>query len=200
MVNVNQNGSNNSNKIFTQTKDCSKITQDGKISSLVNSKNPKQFLKIYHQNICGLEFKIDELLASLHPELPDILCISEHHLSLIQIQLISPEEYSLGAEFCIQSLHKGGVCMYIHKRFSFSVINIARHCKEKELEACALKLKLSSINVCIITVYRSPSGNFQFFLNGLENILKKVYKSGIHLIICGDININYLNQSKEKMN
>jgi hypothetical protein len=46
-------------------------------------------------------------------------------------------------------------------------------------------------------VYGSPSGNFQFFLNGLENILK-VYKSDNHLIICGDININYLDETKEK--
>ncbi|MDR2829930.1 MAG: hypothetical protein LBB45_02660, partial [Methanobrevibacter sp.] len=88
--------------------------------------------------------------------------------------------------------------MYVNKRYPFSVINIARYCKEKELEACALKLQLQSINIFIITVYRSPSGNFQFFLNGLENIINKVYKPAIHLIICGDININYLNESKEK--
>jgi hypothetical protein len=131
-------------------------------------------LKIHHRNICGLESKFDELLASLYPDLPDILCTSEHHLNSMQIQLISSEEYSLGAEFCRQSFHKGGVCMYVNKRYSFSVINIARYCKEKELEACALKLQSLSINVCILTVYRSPSGNFQFFLNGLENTLNKV--------------------------
>jgi hypothetical protein len=116
----------------------------------------------------------------------------------MQIQLISSEEYSVGAEFCRQSFHKGGVCMYVNKRYSFSVINIARYCKEKELEACALKLQSLSINVCIITVYRSPGGNFQFFLNCSENILNKVYKPGFHLIICGGININYLNESREK--
>jgi hypothetical protein len=79
------------------------------------------------------------------------------------------------------------------------VINIARYCKEKELEACAIKLLSLSINICIITVYRSPGGNFQFFLNRFKNILNKVYKPGAHIIICGDININYLNESKEKL-
>jgi hypothetical protein len=93
----------------------------------------------------------------------------------MQIQLISLEEYNLGAEFCRQSFHKGGVCMYILKKFSFSVINITKYSKDKDLEACAMKLKSSFMNVCILTVYRSRSGNFHFFLNGLENILKKVY-------------------------
>jgi hypothetical protein len=109
----------------------------------------------------------------LHPELLDILCISEHHLKSMQMQLISLEEYNLGSEFCRQSSHKGGVCMNVLKRFSFSVINITKYCKDKDLEACAIKLKLLFMNVCTLTIYRSPSGNFPFFLNGLENILKK---------------------------
>jgi hypothetical protein len=103
------------------------------------------------------------------------------------------DEYNLGAEFCRQSFHKGGVCMYsyILKRFLFSAINI-KYYKDKELEACAIKLKLLSMNVCVLAVYRSPNGNFQFFLYGLENVLKKVYKSSI----CADI--NYLDEIKEK--
>jgi hypothetical protein len=88
--------------------------------------------------------------------------------------------------------------MYIRKCLSFTVINIARYCKEKDLEACAIKLKLLSKSICIVTEYRSPSGNFQLFLNGLDNNIKKVYKSYVHLIICGDININYFNDYKEK--
>jgi hypothetical protein len=75
-------------------------------------------------------------------------------------------------------------------------MNIARYCKEKDLEACAITFKLIFMNICIVTVYRSPSGNFQLFLNGLDNIIKKVYKPDIHLIACCDI--NYSNESKEK--
>jgi exonuclease III len=88
--------------------------------------------------------------------------------------------------------------MYILKRFPFSVINLTEHCRDKDFEVCAVKLKLSLMFICILTVYRSPSGNYQFFLKGLENILKKVYKPNIHLIICGDINVNYFDESKEK--
>jgi hypothetical protein len=63
---------------------------------------------------------------------------------------------------------------------------------------CALKLDLLPFKICIITVYRSPTVNFQYFIKGLDNIIKKNYKPGVQLIICGDININYLIESKEK--
>jgi hypothetical protein len=118
----------------------------------------------------------------------------------MQIQLVSFDKYNLGTEFCRQTFHKGGVCMFSLKKYKFSVINIVKHCKDKELEACALKLKFSTIKLCILTIYRSPSGNFQFFLNGLEHIPKKMFKPDIHRIICGDININYMEESKEKTN
>jgi hypothetical protein len=66
------------------------------------------------------------------------------------------------------------------------------------LEASALKLDFLSIKVCFISVYRSPNGSFQYFVKGLDNIIKKIYKPDVQLIICGDININYLIDSKEK--
>jgi hypothetical protein len=96
MVKLNHYVSSSSNKAFTQANDCAKITQESLCKNslrkgpLVLRENcKKQILKIYQQNICGLGSKTDELLASLYPNIPDILCISEHHLNLLQIQLIS---------------------------------------------------------------------------------------------------------------
>jgi hypothetical protein len=34
---------------------------------------------IYHQNICGLKGKIDQLISSMSPNFPHTLCLSEHH-------------------------------------------------------------------------------------------------------------------------
>jgi len=85
--------------------------------------------------------------------------------------------------------------MFIQKHFPFSVINIEKFCEDKELEACALKLDLLHFKICIITLYRTPTGNFQYFMKGLDIIIK-IYKPGVHLIICGDINLNYLIESK----
>jgi len=145
-------------------------------------------LRIYHQNICGLWTKTNDLLASLYPYLSHILCLTEHHLRQFQIQHITMDDYNLCLEFSRQSFHEGGVCMFIQKYLPYLVINVEEFCKDKELEACAVKLDFLSIKVCIITVYRSPNGNFQYFIKGLDNLIKKIYKPDVQLIICGDIN------------
>ena len=119
-----------------------------------------QVLWIYHQNICGLGSKTNDLLMSLYPKLPHILCLTEHHLKQYQIQHITMDDYILGAEFSRRSLQKGGVCIFIQKYFSFSEINIEKFCEDKELEDCTIRLDFLSFKICIMTVYRSPNGTF----------------------------------------
>ena len=77
---------------------------------------------------------------------------------------------------------------YLYKKYiPFSIINVEKFCKDKELEACAVKLYFLSYKICVVNVYRSPIGNFQYFINELDNIINKIYKSGDQLIICGDL-------------
>jgi hypothetical protein len=59
-------------------------------------------------------------------------------------------------------------------------------------EACAIRLLYSSYIICILTVYRAPTGNFTCFIKKLEAILCSLYTLNIQLIICGDISVNYL--------
>jgi hypothetical protein len=63
---------------------------------------------------------------------------------------------------------------------------------------CALKLSYGALNICVLTLFRAPSGNFSSFLLKLNTILQSLYTPMLHFIICGDININYLNESKNK--
>jgi len=86
-------------------------------------------------------------------------------------------QYTLGATFCRQTYKHGGVCIYILKDIQFNTINLDQYNEEKDLEICALKLRLSSCNFTIICIYRSPTGNFTYFLNQLESIFKKLYKT-----------------------
>ena len=55
----------------------------------------------------------NELIASLYPIFPPILCFSEHHLKQIEINLICTDNYNLGANFCREFIDKGGV-LYIY--------------------------------------------------------------------------------------
>jgi len=62
-------------------------------------------------------------------------------------------------------------------------------CKEKDLEICAVKLNLSKIKRVIITIYRSPTGNYNYFLRKLDSFINSLYTRKMKFIICSDINI-----------
>ena len=63
---------------------------------------------------------------------------------------------------------------------------------EKDVEICAVKLEIQTSVFCIIAVYRSPSGNFNRFLETIDAVLQSLYSPSLGIIICGDLNINYL--------
>jgi hypothetical protein len=76
-----------------------KVEKEGKIKH--SSQIPQnKYLKIFHQNIRGLGNKANELYCHLHHDLPHIQCLSEHHLSAYELQLICLTNYSLGANYC----------------------------------------------------------------------------------------------------
>lgn len=73
-----------------------------------------------------------------------------------------------------------------------------KFCKEKDFEACVIKLYLSCNNIGVVSIYRSPSGNFEYFLNKLETLLNSIKSISVEFIICGDFNIHFLNGSTHK--
>jgi len=90
------------------------------------------------------------------------------------------------------------VCIYISKNICFNVINLDQYIKEKDFEICALKICETLSCFTVICIYRSPTGDFNYFLNQLESILNITYKTSTHIILCGDININYLDDNSTK--
>jgi len=44
-------------------------------------------------------------------------------------------------------------------------------------------------------VYRSPDGNFPTFLRSLDSVIQKVQARNKQLILCGDWNINFMQES-----
>ena len=95
----------------------------------------------------------------------------EHHLKTEETTNINLDQYKLGAFFCRQEYKGGGVCIYICQSLQCSKINLEKYYKEKDLEICALKLKVQMNNFIIICIYRSSTGNFTHFLTQLEIIL-----------------------------
>jgi hypothetical protein len=90
----------------------------------------------------------------------------------LELGHIHLENYKLGAKYCRKSMEKGGVSIFVQKNLKFTNVNIDEYCPEQDIEAYALKLKSTFSNICILALYRAPSGNFSEFLNRLESILK----------------------------
>ena len=88
---------------------------------------------VYHQNIRGLRGKTNELLSHLHPAFPHILCFTEHHMNLLELQQANIDSYKLGANYCRTLYEKGGVCTYIHKSLKFVNIDLKNIAKLKIL-------------------------------------------------------------------
>ena len=63
---------------------------------------------------------------------------------------------------------------------------------DKDIEACAIQLDWTFNKLFILAIYRSPRGDFTIFLERLDLILQKFYKNKYNIIICGDVNVNYL--------
>jgi len=149
----------------------------------------------------SLKNKANELLSHLYPDLPHITCLTEHHMNITEIKFLNLENYNVGAQFCRIANGKGGAIMYIHNSLKFTTMELDKYSKEKDIDVCGVKLKVNSLKVYIITVYRSPAGNFNNFLQTLDKVLKSLCTIDSRIIICGDININFLidNEQKRKL-
>jgi hypothetical protein len=63
----------------------------------------------------------------------------------------------------------------------------------KFFEACAVQISTSIYSIIVICIYRPPSGNLYKFCSQLDLTLAYLHKSMIEFVICGDFNVNFLN-------
>ena len=84
-------------------------------------KNSSDNLRIFHQNIRGLQ-ENRLINYSLEKFFPHILCITEHHLRDYEIGNISISHYNLGAFYCRKGRKQGGV-----KYFCTGYPNLHQH-------------------------------------------------------------------------
>jgi exonuclease III len=96
--------------------------------------------QILLQNIRGLGKKTDGLVVNWPKNAPDILCLSEHHLSAEIIKNLSSENYNLGAYNCRKNIKCGGVCIYTHRSLQFINLDIENYCFEQDTEVCTIRL------------------------------------------------------------
>jgi len=90
-------------------------------------------LKIFHQNIMSLRFKMNELLCHLNHDPPNILRITKHHLRHEELAAFHVENYVLGSSYCRQLKLKGGVCIFVQNNLKFTPLNVDEYCVDQDI-------------------------------------------------------------------
>jgi len=132
--------------------------------------------------------------------LPHLLCFSENHLSQSEADFINIEIYSIGDKYCRRKLQKGGVSIFIQSHLQFANLNLDKYCTHQDTEACALNLVSTLSDIRTLVIYRSPAGNFNTFVTQLDTIMQKLCTIKPNLIVCGVVNVNYLQESDKRVN
>jgi hypothetical protein len=110
--------------------------------------------------------------------------MNEHHLKDFEMDMMSIEYYKFDIKFCRQRYTNCGVCIFLHESTDFDVISTHRTCKENDLEICAVQICLPKITIVIITIYRTPTGNYNYFLRKLDSFLNLLHTKKIEFVIC----------------
>jgi len=114
--------------------------------------------------------KTEELISFLYPDFPQVLCLTEHHLKPSEIDFMYMDQCKLGTKFCKKYFKNGQVSTFVHNTLQCININLDEFCNEQDNQACAVRIKISSLTICIISIYRPPTGNFLHFLYTLDSI------------------------------
>jgi exonuclease III len=125
----------------------------------------------------------------------DVLCMSEHWLREEYIKLITIDEFKLTSNFSRSKSIHGGTCIYVKHYLQTKEVNYIKGIsKEKDFEMTAVEIP--DYDLIVVCVYRSPDGDFSIFLRSLESVIQKVQVRKRRLILCGDWNINFMQESR----
>jgi hypothetical protein len=86
-------------------------------------------------------------------------------------------------------VYQNTTSIFVYRNLIYNTINIDEYDIDKGIEACAIQLDSPFNIICILAICRSPRGDFT---NSLNLILHKLYNNKCNIVICGDINVNYL--------
>jgi hypothetical protein len=111
--------------------------------------------------------------------------------------------YVMVANFSRKYSRGGGSCIFVKENSILSYTDypcLSDIPEEKgfELAATEIKLKPANTSIIVICIYRSPGSDFDMFFEKLNETLTTIINRHKIFIICGDFNIDWLKDSKEK--
>jgi len=161
--------------------------------------NPQEYeIRLLHHNVQSLSNKLLDtaiMLTTEHSKI-DSVCFTEHWLSEVQMKILNIGGFGLANNFSRSHSMSGGSCIFIRNTIEMKDVNYLKDLgQEKIFEISATdQFTSSTILACI---YRSPDSDFYAFLHTLELLITKVSSKGKHLVLCGDLNVNFLQQNSK---
>lgn len=101
--------------------------------------------------------------------------------------------YNCVANLCRTQHIKGGIAIFVKRGTAFQVRSLdccTNLIREIDFEAAAVEFDGAT---CVLVVYRSPKGKLKIFTKNLTEILNKIALKYKNIILCGDINVDWLN-------
>jgi hypothetical protein len=79
---------------------------------------------VYHQNIRDLLNKSEELISFLSPDIPQVLCLTEHHLRDTELDFMYTWIEKSGAKFCVESFKSGEISFICTILFGLQIFTL----------------------------------------------------------------------------
>lgn len=157
----------------------------------------KNSLKIIHYNVQSFRNKFLDYEVLLNETLADCLCLNEHWLVPGELDTIPIQNYSIVSGFCRSVKSRGGVSIYAKNNLVCVSLNLEGFSEEQHCEVSGILIK--NYEVQLITIYRSPNGDFDKFLETLPNIFNKLNPSK-SVVITGDFNVHFNERDARALN
>ena len=157
-------------------------------------------LSLFHIHVCSLNKNFDNLqqFFKLHQKNFGIVVISETRITK-QVSLLNNlnlNNYS--SEFTPTEISTGGTFLYITNYLLYKCHSDLNIYKKNELDSAFIEifnLKKSNINVGVIYIHPSM-GLTDFNINYLNKLLENISKEQESIFLCGNFNINLLNNNE----
>jgi exonuclease III len=110
------------------------------------------------------------------------------------MKVININYFRLVSNFTRNGSTSGGSCIFVRNNIETKEVEyLKRLRKEKTFEISAVKL--SDIDTILTCICRSPDSDFYEFLHKLESLILKVSSKRKRLILCGDLNVKFIQHS-----
>ena len=154
----------------------------------------EKFIKIGHANTVSVPKNRDDIEVFLNRTGMDLFATSETNIhkntpkSVFEIP-----NYRFYHKDRVGN--RGGSGIYIKKEIPAKYIPIQY--EHEKFEVCAVEVTINKVKVAVVSIYKSPSVNYHVYSLIFEALQALIVKYN-HVVILGDLNIDFLNKETPK--